>query len=188
MNIHGKRIVLRAIEEEDMPLFQAWSNDPEIVKGLGDIHFPTSRADQDRWFERIQSDERTVRLAVENGAGGCIGMTGFWDIHWRDRRAEHAVIVGDRSYQGKGYGREIVATCARYAFLEMGLYRLDATILETNEASLKTYQGCGYKIEGTQRGHAFRAGEWVDRVMLGLLSAEYFEWADSTEYWTKGNC
>ncbi|HUT25699.1 MAG TPA: UDP-N-acetylglucosamine 2-epimerase [Sumerlaeia bacterium] len=183
MNIRGKRILIRAIEREDLPLIQTWFNDPEIAMGLGDLTYPTSRLAQERWYERTQSDEHTVRLAVENEAGLCIGLTGFWQIHWRDRRAEHAVVIGDKSCHGKGYGRETIAACARHAFEEMGLFRLDAAILATNEASLRAYQSCGFQVEGRQREHALRGGRRVDRVMLGLLESDYRQWASETRFW-----
>jgi len=183
MNIRGKRIILRAIELEDLPLLHVWSNDPDTCKGLGDIHFPSSRWQQEHWFERIQVDERTIRLAIQHIDGPLIGYSGFWNIHWRDRCAEHALIIGDPSYRGHGYGCEVILTSVRYAFEEMGLYRLDATTLETNVASLKAYQACGFQIEGVLRGHTLRGGERVNRVMLGLLATEYFAWVKQTSYW-----
>jgi RimJ/RimL family protein N-acetyltransferase len=183
MNIRGKRIILRAIEAEDLSLLQAWLNQPELAGSLGDVHFPSSRSQQLKWFERIQADERTIRLAVVDLEGVLLGYTGFWNIHWRDRRAEHALVVGDVRYQGQGFGREIIMTCARYAFEEMGLYRLDANILETNESSRKAYEACGYRIEGTLREHALRGGQRVNRLVLGLLAKEYYALAEANRYW-----
>jgi RimJ/RimL family protein N-acetyltransferase len=183
MNIRGKRITLRAIEAEDLPLLQSWLNRPEIAGGLGDVHFPSSRSQQLKWFERIQADERTIRLAVQDAEGKLIGYTGFWNIHWRDRRAEHALVVGEAAYKGQGFGREIIMTAARYAFEEMGLHRLDANILETNTASRKAYEACGYKVEGLLREHALRGGRRVNRISLGLLAKEYFALVEATRYW-----
>lgn len=183
MNIRGKRIILRAIEVEDLPMLHAWLNDPEIVSGLGDVHFPSSRSQQESWFERIQKDERTIRLAVQNTDGALIGYTGFWNLHWRDRRAEHALIVGEESYKGKGFGREIIMTCARYAFEEMNLHRLDAHILETNEASRKVYEACGYRVEGVLREHGVRGGRRLNRMVLGLLASEYSALVEADHYW-----
>src|SRR5262249_49246805 len=59
-----------------------------------------------------------------------------------------------------------------YAFEEMGFHRLEATILETNRASLAAYQACGYRVEGTLREHALRGGARVNRLVLGLLASE----------------
>lgn len=186
MNIRGKRILLRAIEPDDLERLHGWSNDPDLAPGLGDIHFPSSTYAQVQWYERTQKTEQTVRLSIIDAEGSHIGMTGFWGINWRDRRAEHATLIGDPSARGKGYGKEAIATCARYAFEEMDLFRLDATIVKANEASLKVYTGCGFVVEGTQRAHALRAGKRLDRVMLGLLAEEYRAWAAETGYWDAG--
>jgi len=183
MNIRGKRILLRAISIDDLPLLHGWFNDPEIAPGLGDAHFPSSLFHQEAWFKRALEDEATVRLAVEHMDATLIGYTGFWEISWRDGRAEHAVVIGSAHNRGKGYGREVIATCCRYAFEEMGLYRLDARVLETNRASLRAYQACGFQIEGTLRQHALRGGQRINLVLLGLLASEYASWVQRTHYW-----
>lgn len=185
MSILGKRIVLRAIEAEDLPLLHEWSNDPEVAHGLGDVNFPSSFRQQEQWFERMQSDKHTIRLAIQVKDGPLIGYTGFWSIHWRDRRAEHGIVIGDRTISGKGYGKEAIFACARYAFEEMGLYRLDATILETNQASVKAYQACGFQIEGLLRQHALREGKRVNRIILGLLATDYYTLVQNTGYWNR---
>lgn len=184
MNIRGKRIILRAIETDDLALLHVWLNQPDIAGGLGDLHFPSSRSQQMKWFERMEADKETIRLAVQDEQEGrLIGYTGFWHIHWRDRRAEHALVVGDARYQGRGIGREIIMTCARYAFEEMDLHRLDANILETNAASRKAYEACGYRVEGLLREHALRGGHRVNRLLLGLLASEYRALVRSNHYW-----
>lgn len=185
MNIKGKRLIIRAIESEDLPLLHSWFNDQELARGLGDIRFPVSLYQQQQWFELIKKDENTLRLIVQHNNGTVIGYTGFWNIHWRDRRAEHAVIIGDPLYRGKKYGEEIILSCARYAFNDMDFYRLDANILETNEASLKAYQACGFKNEGVLREHAFRDGKRINRILLGLLKSDYLAFIKKSEYWNK---
>src|SRR5689334_12218215 len=133
MIIKGNRVVLRAIERSDLPRLLEWSNDPDIALGLGDIHFPTSFDQQEQWFERISKDDRSIRMSVDDADGELIGYTGYWDIHWRARRAEHAMVIGAASKRGKGYGKEVVRAAARHAFTELGWHRLDANILATNE-------------------------------------------------------
>jgi len=184
MKIQGKRLTIRAIEIEDLPLLHDWFNEPVIASGLGDVHFPSSLYQQHKWFERIQADEQTIRLAVQTNEGALIGYTGFWHLHWRDRRAEHAVVIGTNN-QGLGYGREVIMTCARYAFQEMGLHRLEASILSSNIGSLQAYQSCGFKTEGVLREHALRDGVHMDRTCLGLLASDYSELVQASRYWEK---
>ena len=183
MNIFGKRVVIRAIETEDLPKLHEWMNDTEVCRNLGEIHFPSSMYQQERWFDRIQNDTNTIRLAVQTQDCTLIGYTGFWDINWRDRHAEHGLIIGDPKFRGQGFGRDVILACARYAFQEMDLYRLDANIIATNLSSLKAYEYCGFQIEGVLRGHVLRRGQRVNRVLLGLLSTEHDIWVKRTRYW-----
>lgn len=183
MHILGKRTILRAIEKEDLATLHKWFSDPEVASQLGDVRFPSSRDGQDQWFQRIQNDEHTIRLGVQQLDGPLIGYAGFWNVHWRDRRAEIAYLIGDAAFRGQGYGREAIATLARYAFAEMDLFRLDATALETNRRSVDALTACGFQIEGVLRSHALRGGQRTGRVLLGLLATEYFEWTRQTDYW-----
>lgn len=172
MIIRGKQTVLRAIERRDLAKLLEWSNDPDIAIGLGELHFPASSEHQDRWFDRISADERSVRLAVDDSAGELIGYAGYWDINWRAARAELAVVIGAKAKRGQGLGKDVVRAAAGHAFGQMGWHRLDATILATNEPSLRCFQACGFRIEGTRREHDLRNGTRVDRIMLGLLARE----------------
>jgi len=173
MMINGPRIKLRAIEREDLEAIRSWYNNPEISRGLGDTTYPTATHEQEKWLDRIQSQHDTKRFAIEDEQENLIGITGFWNIHVRDRRAEHAVIIGANPTAAKGYGQETINTCASYAFQEMNLHRLDATILATNLPSIKAYEACGFVREGTIRKHAFRGGTWIDRHLYGLLKDEF---------------
>ena len=65
MNINGKKVVLSAIEIEDLELIHTWSNDPEINYMLGGWHFPSSKQDQEKWFESLSFDSNSQRFAIE---------------------------------------------------------------------------------------------------------------------------
>ena len=56
--IYSDRIRLRAIERPDLPVFQAWLNDPEVRFGLS-MYLPFSTVEEERWFDRMleQPDE-----------------------------------------------------------------------------------------------------------------------------------
>ena len=173
MHIVGEQVVLRAIEKSDLPDLLAWSNDPAIAIQLGEIHFPTSQSQQERWFERIDADENNIRLAVTDQSKRLIGYSGFWGINWRARHAEHSVVIGDPACHGAGYGSDVIRTCAKYAFEQLDLERLYCNILETNTASLACYQSCGFKIEGTLREHQLRNNARINQIVLGHLNSEF---------------
>ncbi len=173
MLIRGQNIILRAIEKSDLPQLLEWSNDPEIAVHLGEIHFPTSQSQEERWFERIDSDQNNIRLAVLDGGSRLIGYSGYWNINWRARHAEHAVVIGEREKHRFGYGSDVIRASARHAFEHLDLYRLYCHILSTNTASIACYQRCGFQIEGTLRQHQYRSFQRVDQLVLGLLADEF---------------
>ena len=184
MNIHGKKIILRAIEEEDLALIHQWSNDPEINYNLGGWHFPSSRQDQQKWFQSLSLKNNDQRFAIETKEDGLIGMANLVDINWKDRNAFHGILLGFKEIRGKGYGVDTIMTINKYAFEELGLKRLDSTIIAYNEASLHVYlTKCGWKKEGVKKDFYFRKNTWGDQVIMGITSEDYFQFISENPYW-----
>ncbi|MGH8439205.1 MAG: GNAT family N-acetyltransferase [Pseudomonas sp.] len=177
MSIRGQRILLRALELEDLPLLHQWSNDEALWSLLGGWHFPTSREAQRDWLLSLKGDALNQRFGIEVAGHGLIGTANLVAIDWKNGTAEHGMMIGDSSLRGQGYGTEVIATVMRYAFDELGLSRLSTTIIEYNEASLATYtRKTPWLIEGVQRQWYYRKGQRWDRILLGVSAAEYRAW------------
>lgn len=177
MNIKGKKVTLRAIEQEDLKLINQWSNDPEINYMLGGWHFPSSMKDQQKWFESLSFEGNDQRFAIESKEEGLIGVATLVEINWKDRNAFHGMLLGDAKTRGKGYGTDTIMTLCKYAFEELGLRRLDTTIIVSNETSLGVYMNkCGWKKEGVKTDYYFRKNQWWDMVILGISHKDYSQW------------
>ncbi len=184
MNINGKKITLRAIEEADLPALHKWANDPEIQYWLGGWHFPTNMQDQKAWFSSLNVKSLNQRFAIEAPELGLIGTANLVDIDWKNRNAFHGMMLGDVDIRGKGYGLDTVMAIMRYAFEELGLNRLDGSMIEYNTASLKLYvDKCGWKVEGTQREWYFRKNKLWNRIMVGITKQDYYELLRNNQYW-----
>ena len=61
----------------------------------------------------------------------------------------------------------------RYAFEEMGMQRLDTTIIEYNEASLKLHEQTGWIREGVKECAIFRRNRFWSNIVLGITRAHY---------------
>ncbi|MGS0765135.1 GNAT family N-acetyltransferase [Syntrophomonas curvata] len=175
MNIKGKRVTLRAIEREDLSRLHYWSNDPEIQTGLGGWHLPSSSWQMERWWQKLQSDQLNQRFAIDTPEHGLIGMANLVAINWKDRNAFHGLFIGDEFLRGQGYGSDTVMAVMRYSFEELGLERLDTTVIEYNQASLGMYTGkCGWKQEGRKRNCYYRQGRYWDQIIIGINRDEYY--------------
>jgi RimJ/RimL family protein N-acetyltransferase len=183
MNIHGKRVVLRAIEEADLPDLQAWANDPNIQAMLGGWHFPTSARDQQAWMASLSCQSTNQRFAIDAGELGLIGTANLVSIDWKNRNAFHGMLLGDKA-SGKGLALDTVMALMRYAFDELGLERLDGDMIEYNAPSLRLYlERCGWVREGVRERYYHRKGRWWDKVIVGITRERYLEHAAATRYW-----
>ncbi|MBS1158798.1 MAG: wfbC [Proteobacteria bacterium] len=184
MNIFGKKIVLRAIEEDDLPLLHKWSNDPSIQSMLGGWHFPVGMQDQRKWFSSLSFSSDNQRFAIQAPDLGLIGTANLVSIDWQNRTAFHGMLIGDKDLRGTGYALDTLMTLMRYAFEEVGLNRLDGDMIEYNIPSLKFYlEKGGWCREGVKEGWYYRKGRRWDKVIVGITASDYFEHAKKTGYW-----
>jgi RimJ/RimL family protein N-acetyltransferase len=186
MNIKGNKVTLRAIEPEDLTLLHQWANDPEIQSGLGGWHFPTSIVDQQKWFSELSASSLNQRFSIESEDLGLIGTANLINIDWKNKNAFHGMLLGKKDIRGKGYGLDTVMAIMRFAFEEMGLERLDGSMIAYNDASVKLYIGkCGWKEEGRQRNWYFRKGRFWDKIMVGITKDDYSNLIENNKYWIK---
>ena len=184
MNIKGKKVTLRAIEAEDLTCLHKWSNDPDINYMLGGWHFPSSKQDQDKWFSSLSVNSLHQRFAIDTPDLGLIGMANIVDINWKDKNAFHGMLLGDKETRGKGYGIDTIMAINRYAFEELGLMRLDSSMISNNVASLNVYtEKCGWKIEGIKKNYYFRKNQWWDQVVVGITRDDYLNLIGKNTYW-----
>lgn len=184
MNIKGKFVTLKAIEVEDLDILNVWGNDPEIQYLLGGWHFPTSKNDIQKWYSNQSVSSLHQRFSIYTEDLGLIGTANLVDIDWKNKNAFHGMLLGDKEVRGKGYAVDTVMAVMKYAFEELGLNRLDGSMIEYNEASLKMYFGkCGWKEEGRQRNWYFRKNKFWDRILVGITKEDYFELIGNNNYW-----
>jgi len=184
MNILGKKVTLRAIEAEDLPILHRWANDPEIWYLLDGWHFPVSMESTRRWFAALQDDALNQRFAVEAPDVGVIGTSNLVKIDWKNNHAFHGMMLGDVDIRGKGYGTDAIMAFMRYVFQELHLERLDGSMIEYNKPSLHVYcKKCGWKEEGRLRNWYFRKNRYWDKILVGVTRGDYFELVEKNKYW-----
>ena len=186
MNIKGKKILLRAIEFEDIKFLHQWANDPEIQYAVGGWHFPTNLEDQKKWFQNLNCNSLHQRFIIEAENMDVIGMVNLVDIDWKNKNAHHGMLLGDKNIRGKGFAQDAVMTIMRYCFEELGLERLDGSIIEYNVASYKLYvDKCGWINEGVKKNWYFRKNKFWDKFILGITKDDYQALINKNNYWAE---
>lgn len=185
MNIQGKVVRLRAIEESDLDDINKWSNSPELWKWLGGWHFPYSKRNTEGWIRSINNNDQINQIfAIDTEDNGLIGTANIINIDWKNKNAFHGMMLGDKETRGKGYAVDTVMAVMRYAFDELGFQRLDGDLIAYNKASLKFYtEKCGWEIEGTKKNWFYRQGQYHDKIIVGITKELYQLHCEKTNYW-----
>ncbi|ELZ87348.1 GCN5-related N-acetyltransferase [Haloferax elongans ATCC BAA-1513] len=166
----GDDVTLRPVEREDLDFLQTHRNDPEIRRWLPRVH-PQNREQLESEFEGYMSEDGGVNL-VATVDGDPVGFVSLFDVQHESGRARLAAWF-EPDAQGQGYGTEAAELLVDYAFDERRLHKLVAGALATNDPSRGLLESLGFTQEGRQSDHYYVRGEYVDRVVYGLLETDW---------------
>ena len=169
--LEGEKVRLRPVCEGDLPHFQRWLNDPDVLQWLTLPKGPTLEEERD-WWEAEQRNPDDIVWAVETLDGRLLG-----DLALRPnplgRWADLGIFIGEKTLWGRGYGTDAVRTALRYAFAGMRLNRVSLTTDELNARALRCYEKCGFVREGLLRQHRLVDGQFRDSALMGVLREEF---------------
>ncbi len=184
MNLVGKKVVLRPIEQEDIEMLRELTNDPEFEKMIVGWSFPVSKKNQEEWFANAKNGLSRLRYIIETEEDGAVGMIGLRDIDWKNGSAYGlGMRIAKKDIRTRGLATDAWMTLMRYAFNELRLNRINGSALAYNKASLRVCEKVGFKVEGTQRQAVYKNGEFVDVIIMGCLKSDYEALITENKYW-----
>ena len=176
MNLMGKKVMLRAMELEDMETLLEMVNDPEIDHMVTGWSYPVSRHEQMRWFDRVSSDRNNLRFMIEElETGRAVGMISLTELDWKNREAVYGIKLRKSAPKRKGIATDAEFTLMRFVFEELNLHRLTSIVLDYNQASIVMTEKCGAKREGIKRSAIFKRGQYHDAIYYGELYEDFLE-------------
>ena len=140
------RLVLRRASFEDAELLWEWANDPLVRSNSfnsGDI----SIVNHLDWFnEKLATHNSVIYIAEMN-------KTPIAQIRYDSAKKESAKISFSISsgYRGKGLSEQILLLSAKKVCGELGIKRLEAVVLDHNEASKRAFLKAGYRRIGWEK-------------------------------------
>ena len=186
MNIKGKIVTLRAPEIRDVDKLNEWSNDPDIWNMLGGWHFPFSSRSTEDWIRSRKDGNLTDHVfCIDTPHDGLIGTANLVSIDWKNKNAFHGMMIGKSNLKGKGYALDALLSIMRYAFMELGMNRLDGDMISYNERSINFYLNKGgWKKEGVRKDWFYRNGSFHDKVIVGIKKDDYINFLNENKYWS----
>lgn len=172
-------IYLRALELEDAETTHRWRNDEVYRRGVTSTTRFVSLATERKWIEQAVIDHQALnhlRFAlVLKRNDEMIGMMQILDIDMVNRNAAFGIMIGTGKHRGIGYVIEAGYLLFEYCFLELGLERVSARVLEDNRSSRRMLEKFGLVLEGTFRNATYKGGRFRNIVQYSLIREQFME-------------
>jgi diamine N-acetyltransferase len=173
--IRGERVFLRAAERSDIPLFVGWLNDAETASFVT-MRSPMSVPLEEGWFERMLAvqgkDGYHFVLCLLEGARP-IGTVGLFDLDHANGSAGVGIVIGDKGLWGQGYGTDAINALVDFGSGELRLERIWLEVYDYNPRGRRSYEKCGFTLEGVERRAAYRHGAYHDVELMSILRDEW---------------
>ena len=144
-------VTLRHLERDDAPAWYAYLADPAVVehtswnlRSIGDL-LPNF----DDYASAAASSPMRLAVVLRDG-GELVGTIGLNAISPQHRTAEIAYDLSPAVW-GQGVATSVVNAVVDWGFRHLGLLRIQATVLESNERSIRVLERCAFEREGYLR-------------------------------------
>jgi RimJ/RimL family protein N-acetyltransferase len=170
----GSGVVLRRHKPENLAAFRRWYSDPEIARLARYQEAPMRAEEIERFFAaRVVGDDALAMAIHERSTDRLVGTCAFSQLDGDNGSALYHITIGEKDAWGRGYGTEATRLMLGHAFGPLGLHRIALFVFEFNERAIRTYQRCGFIIEGRARESIFRDGRWWDELAMSVLESDW---------------
>ncbi|MFI9613810.1 GNAT family N-acetyltransferase [Streptomyces sp. NPDC052023] len=179
ISISTERLVLRPLDEDDVPALAEMMNDEQVVAWT-DVRLPFTEDSAHAWITGHVPAERArgrgVALAVtEFLTQRLVGVIQLTRTNWHVRATELSYVVAPWA-RGEGYASEAALATAQWLFHDLKFERIELRTAADNTASQQVAQKIGCISEGVLRGACIaRArtddGRWTE------VRTDYIVWS-----------
>ncbi|MBI2857164.1 MAG: GNAT family N-acetyltransferase [Chloroflexi bacterium] len=148
--LSGESVRLRPKRLEDAFADYTWRQDPELAELDASVPLDESFREYERGYtwELEHPARHRQRLAIETAEGKHIGNIAYFDIDRTSKAAQLGIMIGDRSYWGKGFGTEAVKLALRRMFNDEGLEAAYLRTLDWNTRAQRAFTRAGFRPAG----------------------------------------
>lgn len=182
VELTGRRVILRPLGVAD---FETWRDvrirnkewltkwEPRPLPGHPDV-----TVDRRAFAARCGARDRERQMGTGYGFGIFVGdrLAGEINISSIQRGPFQNAYVGywiDEELAGNGYVPEATVVTLRFGFEDLGLHRLQISIIPRNTASRRVVEKLGIRDEGIAERYLEINGEWEDHIRYAITSEEW---------------
>ena len=153
VKIHGKRVYLRPLALEDANgNYPNWLNDKEVCRynSHGDVLYTKEMAIE--YIKSVQNNPTCKVFAIcLKESHKHIGNISLQQISHKDKSAEFAILMGEKSFWGKGYALEAGEILINFGFSILKLDKIYCGTCELNIPMQKLALSLGMQRIGVSK-------------------------------------
>ena len=169
----GTQCYLSPLNIEDAEQYAVWLNDMEVTENLQLISSIIPVDGERELLKKLAQDHNYG--IIDKATNELLGNVGFIDINHLHRTAEIGIFSGNKSYWGKGYGREALSLLLNYAFKKLNLHNILLRVYDFNRRAVACYEKVGFKKIGEIRDGLIRNMEYHNIILMDILPADFYE-------------
>jgi len=174
----GEKIKLRAVEMKDFEgYFYSEERDSESDRASFEIMFPKAK---EKIKERVETLSKNTFendeffFIIEDKEGNAVGNINTHSCNKRYGTFQYGLGV-KRRYWGNGYAKDAVKIVLQYYFNELRYQKVNVSIYEFNEQSIKLHESLGFILEGRLRRNYYTNGKYYDELCYGITIEEFIK-------------
>lgn len=174
--ITTEHLILRRYTEADIQDVVEYAAHPSIASVTPDFEATESGVKayielQNAYepFEKGKCFDLAIELKAERKV---IGLLSF--VRRDHKQGEIGYALGV-DYRGQGLATEATRVLLAYGFTTLGLHRIQADTDSGNPRSWQLMERLGMRREAHLREAIFRDGQWLDKLICGILAREWRE-------------
>ncbi|KAJ4394229.1 hypothetical protein N0V93_003446 [Gnomoniopsis smithogilvyi] len=181
------KVIIRPLHPSDATMMTKHANDPDISKGMRNTFPNPYSLEQAKDFlnniglkeTHPSSSKPNAKPILKNYAlcrrsdgayMGGIGLMPMADVE--ARTFETGYWIG-KEFWGNGYMTEALRAFTLWAFRTFpDLVRVEASVFEGNDGSVRVLKRAGFQAEGVRRKAIWKRGELLDKMYFSMLREE----------------
>lgn len=173
----GELVTLRGLELTDLDeIMKCWNR--KDVREFLFSSVPNSREEEEEWIRstwkrRAEGKDYVFAITVTSEDYKYIGNIEISIENQITRRGGIGIAILNPHYWGKGYGTDALKVILDFGFNTLNLHSIGLTVFENNLRARASYKKVGFVETGRKRQTLFLNGQWIDELLLDILSSEW---------------
>lgn len=180
MKLQTQRLIIRELKMSDLDILMKILNNLTITRNLAVVPYPITIEGEKKFLsncikESKNKDRKEYPLAITlKEKDEIIGIISLTNFRQETKSAEMGYWLGEE-YWNKGIMSEATKVMLEFGFNQLNLNRIWAKIFIDNEASKRTAEKAGFKVEGIMRkaGYSKASKEIKDEYLLAILKSDW---------------